>query len=77
MVLDIHGSGFRPEHQARFFRPKDAVTGLSVGRQRVLSGTLIQVIVQVDAAAAAGPLSLALADGQGGQTNVLTLEVAK
>jgi hypothetical protein len=77
MVLDVHGSGFRADHKARFARPKDTQSVFNVVRQRVVSSGLMQVIVQVDAAAGPGTVLFALVDAQGQQSNILNLEIAK
>lgn len=74
-LLDLRGTGLRAEHRALFFKGRDVAAGLRVVRQRFVDGTLIQVLVQVDEGIATGNYSVALADGQGQLTNVLTFRV--
>jgi hypothetical protein len=75
--VDIHGLGLRDEHQIRILKGRAAAAGFTLVRQRRVSDSLIQAVIQVDASAAAGPYSLALADREGNLSNLLVLEVAK
>ncbi len=76
-MLDVRGTGLRPEHQARVVKVKEAVTGVSVVRQKWVDPTLIKVLVNIDAGAAPGAYAVALVDGQGTQTNGLSFSVSK
>jgi hypothetical protein len=73
-LLDVHGKGLRPDHQAVLLRGKAGVAGFTVTRQRYMNPTLIMVFVRMDGVAP-GKYSLALTDPTGILTNVLRLEV--
>jgi hypothetical protein len=76
-MLDVRGTGLRPEHLARVVKIKEAVTGVSVVRQKWVDPTLIKVLVNIEAGAAPGAYAVALVDGQGTQTNGLSFSVSK
>jgi hypothetical protein len=76
-IVDLHGLGFRAEHRIRIWKGRDAAPGFTVVRQRRVSDTLIQAVVQVDAGVAAGPYSLVVVDAGGGVSNLLPVEVPK
>jgi serine/threonine-protein kinase len=76
-LLDLRGTSFRAEHQVSFLKVKEAPTGLTVVRQRLVSPTLIQVLVKVDERAAPGAYGMTLSDGQGQFTNTLAFSVQK
>jgi serine/threonine protein kinase len=77
-ILDVHGTGLKADHRARFSRPKEATaSGINISRVRYVNTTLVQVLLQVDPGASAGPCSLILVDAQGQETNPLGLEVQK
>jgi hypothetical protein len=77
VLVDVHGVGFRSEHQVRTMRGKEAARGIDVVRQRYVSPTLLQVLLKVDATAAPGAYSLFLVDAAGQATNLRPFEVAK
>jgi hypothetical protein len=76
-MLDVRGTGLRADHQARIVKLKEAVTGVSVVRQKWVDPTLIKVLVNIDVGATAGAYAVGLVDGQGTQTNALTFSVSK
>jgi hypothetical protein len=77
VLVDVHGVGFRSDHQARISRPKEAVKGVEVMRQRYVNATLLQVLLHVDAGAPTGGYFLSLVDGTGAATNARPFEIGK
>jgi hypothetical protein len=77
VLVDVHGVGLRSDHQARISRPKEAVKGVEVMRQRYVGPTLLQVLLHVDAGAPTGGYLLSLMDGTGAATNARPFEVGK
>lgn len=77
VLVDVHGVGLRSDHQARISRPKEAVKGVEVMRQRYVGPTLLQVLLHVDAGAPTGGYFLSLVDGTGAATNARPFEIGK
>lgn len=76
-MLDVRGTGLRSDHQARIMRVKEAVTGISVVRQKWVDPTLIKVLVNIEANATPGLYGVALVDGGGTSSNGLNFTVSK
>jgi hypothetical protein len=76
-LLDVRGTGLRSDHQARIMRVKEAVTGVSVVRQKWVDATLIKVLVNIETNATPGLYGVALVDAGGTSTNGLNFTVAK
>jgi cytoskeletal protein RodZ len=76
-LLDVRGTGLRSDHQARIMRVKEAVTGVSVVRQKWVDATLIKVLVNIETSATPGLYGVALVDAGGASTNGLNFTVAK
>lgn len=76
-MLDLRGSGLRPDQQARFVKVKEAPNGISVVRQKYVDSTLIKLLVNLEANMAPGAYAIALSDGAGAMTNTLSFTVAK
>lgn len=76
-MLDVRGTGLRSDHQARIMRVKEAVSGVSVVRQKWVDPTLIKVLVNIEASATPGLYGVALVDGGGASTNGLNFTVSK
>jgi hypothetical protein len=76
-LLDLRGNNFRSEHQVSFLKVKEAPSGLTVVRHRLVSPSLIQVLVKIDERATPGAYGMALADAQGQLTNTLAFSVQK
>jgi hypothetical protein len=76
-MLDVRGTGLRPDHQARILKLKEAPTGISVVRQKFVDGTLVKVLVSLDDSVVPGVYAVALADAQGTITNSLSFTVAR
>jgi hypothetical protein len=77
VLVDVHGIGFRSDHQVRTGHGKDVARGIDVVRQRYVGPTLLQVLLHVDPAAATGAYVLFLVDGAGHATNTRPLEIAR
>jgi hypothetical protein len=76
-LVDVHGAGFRPDHQARILRGGRPAPGVTVVRQRYVSPALLQVLLKLDSEASTGAYQLVVADGTGVTSNVKAFEVAK
>jgi hypothetical protein len=76
-LLDVRGSGLRPEHKALVLRGRDVAPGVSVAGMRYVSASLVQVLVKVDDGAAPGSYQLLLVDAQGQASAPRTLDVLK
>jgi hypothetical protein len=76
-MLDVRGTGLRPDHQARILKLKEAPAGISVVRQKFVDGTLVKVLVSLDESVVPGLYAVALADAQGTVTNSLSFTVAR
>jgi hypothetical protein len=76
-MLDVRGTGLRSDHQARIMRVKEAVSGISVVRQKWVDPTLIKVLVNIEASATPGLYGVALVDGGGAATNGVNFTVSK
>jgi hypothetical protein len=77
VLVDVHGVGFRSDHQVRVSRPREAARGVEVMRQRYVGPALLQVLLHIDAGAPTGGYVLSLVDGAGNATNARPFEVAK
>jgi eukaryotic-like serine/threonine-protein kinase len=73
-LLDVHGRGLRPDHQAVLLKGKAGVAGFVVTRQRYMNPGLVMVFVRMDGVAP-GKYTLAMADGSGTLTNQMRVEV--
>jgi hypothetical protein len=76
-MLDVRGTGLRPDHQARILKVKESPTGISVVRRKFVDATLVKVLVSLDDTVAPGVYAVALADAQGTITNTLSFTVAR
>ncbi|MGH7361302.1 MAG: serine/threonine protein kinase [Candidatus Methylomirabilales bacterium] len=76
-MLDLRGSGLRPDHQARLVKVKENTDGISVARQKYMDPTLIRVLLNLDPNVPPGAYAIALSDGGGGMTNTLPFTVVK
>lgn len=74
-LVDVRGSGLTPNHNPMLLKGKAIPAGLTVTGARYVNDGLLQVFVQVDAAAPAGAYSMVLVDAQGVSTNPLRFDV--
>jgi hypothetical protein len=77
VLVDVRGVGLRSDHQARITRPREAIRGVEVMRQRYVGPALVQVLLHVDAGAPTGGYFLSLVDGAGNATNARPFEIGK
>jgi hypothetical protein len=75
-MLDLRGSGLRPDQQARIIKVKENTDGISVQRQKFMDSTLIKVLISLDPNVPPGPYAVALSDSTG-LTNTLPFTVVK
>jgi Protein kinase domain len=75
-MLDLRGTGLRPDQQARIIKVKENTDGISVQRQKYMDSTLIRVLISLDPNVPPGPYAVALSDA-GGLTNTLPFTVVK
>ncbi len=76
-LLDLHGSGFRPDLRVRVVPLKEAPHGITVMKQVCKSPTLFQVLIDLDTNVNPGAYAVTLADASGRQTTALTFTVVK
>jgi hypothetical protein len=76
-LLDVRGSGLRPDHKGLVLKGRDVAAGVTVINQRFVNPTLVQVMVKIDDSAAAGTYQVLLVDAQGQATSPRPLEVTK
>ncbi len=76
-MLDLRGTGLRPDHQARIVKIKENTDGISVARQKYVDPTLIKVLLNLNPNVPPGPYAVALSDASGGMTNTLSFTVLK
>jgi hypothetical protein len=76
-LLDLRGTGFRPELRVLIVPLREAPRGITVARQRWVSATLVTVLLELDAGVAPGAYLIALEDPGAGQTKPLQFTVTK
>ena len=75
-LLEVRGSGLRPDHRAQVLKGRELAAGINVSQRYVDQG-LVRLILEIGEAAAPGPYLVLLVDGSGQSTNALRLEVTK
>ena len=75
VVVDLRGTGLRPDLRARVLRGLQEASGLHVVRQEPLGAAGFRITLLVDEDAPLGLYSVVLADPEGRLTNSLPLEV--
>ncbi len=75
-MLDLRGTGLRPDQQARIIKVKENTDGISVQRQKYMDSTLIKVLLSLDPNVPPGSYAVALSDSSG-LTNTLSFTVVK
>lgn len=76
-MLDIRGTGLRPNLQARILKVKDIPNGISVVGQKFVDSTLMKILVKLDETVAPGAYAVAVADPEGSLSNGLNFTVAR
>jgi hypothetical protein len=77
VMLDLRGSGFRPEHRARVLSLKKAPRGITVIGQKVVNEGLITVLIELDPKAETGEFAIAVEDSDGTQSAPAIFKVNK
>jgi hypothetical protein len=77
VLLDVRGTGFRPDHRARIVALKQAPNGITISRQKYVNDTLLAVLLELDATVGPGVYGLVLEDQTGPLTSPLTFTVTK
>ena len=75
VALDLHGTGFRPEHKIRLLRGGHEVTGLRITKQTLIDPGHLRVTVYVGADVPLGSYSLVLAEPTGALSEPVNFEV--
>ena len=75
-MLDLRGTGLRPDQQARIIKVKENTDGISIQRQKFMDPTLIKVLISLDPNVPPGAYAVALSDSAG-LTNTLPFTVVK
>jgi hypothetical protein len=76
VLFDLHGTALTADLKARLIAVREPPRGLSVVRQKC-SGTLCNVLVELDDSVKATTYAIVLEDPQGRQTNALTFTVTR
>jgi hypothetical protein len=76
-LLDLRGSGFRPDLRVLVLPLREAPRGIRVARQKWVSATLVTVLLELDASVAPGAYAIALEDPAAGPTKPLQFTVTK
>jgi len=76
-LLDIRGTSLRPTHRVRIVPLKKAPSGISVVRQKLVSDTLITVLVDLAPDVSPGEYGLVVEEPQGPRSNTLIFTVSK
>jgi hypothetical protein len=76
-LLDLRGTGLRPDLRARVLPLKEVPRGITVARQKWVSATLVTVLLDLDDSVAPGAYAIALEDPAGGPVKPLSFTVTK
>ncbi len=75
-LVEVRGSGLRPDHRAQVLKGRELAPGINV-TQRYVDQGLVRLILEIGEAAAPGTYLVLLVDGNGQATNALRFEVTK
>jgi hypothetical protein len=77
-LLDLRGTGLRPDLQARIVAVREVPRGISVARQKWVNANLMTVLLELEGTVAPGAYAVALEDPSGGRlTKPLQFTVTK
>jgi hypothetical protein len=76
-LLDLRGTGLRPDLRARILPLKEVPRGITVARQKWVSASLVTVLLELDENVAPGAYAIALEDPAGGPVKPLQFIVTK
>jgi hypothetical protein len=77
VLVDVRGSGLRPDHNAVIFRNDRVVEDVRVVRHKYASQELIQLLLQLDPTAATGDYTLSLVAPDGSRSNTVVFKVVR
>lgn len=77
VLLDIRGTGLRPDLRVLVTPQKGAARGIAIVRLKWTSASLLNVLIELDASVAPGAYAVALEDAAGNRTNPLLLTITK
>jgi hypothetical protein len=77
VLLDLRGTGLRPDLRVRVLPLREAPRGITVARQKWVSASLMTVLLELEEAATPAAYGIALEDPAGGLTKPLSFTVTK
>jgi hypothetical protein len=77
VLLDVRGTGLRPEHRAKVVPVKEMPHGITIARQKYVNDTLLTILLELDPTVSPGAYALVLENQRGPLTNQLTFTVTK
>ncbi len=77
VLLDLRGTGLRPDLRVRVLPLREAPRGITVARQKWVSANLMTVLLELEDAATPAAYGIALEDPAGGLTKPLSFTVTK
>lgn len=77
MLIDLHGTGFGPQHRVRVLPVKKVPWGITVVRQKLVGGSLITVLMELKDPVEPGEYALAVEDGLGTRSEPVIFEVTQ
>jgi hypothetical protein len=77
ILVDLRGTGFRPELRVRVLPLREVPRGITVVRQKWVSANLVTVLLELDATVTPSAYGIALEDPGGGDTKALSFTVTK
>ena len=76
-LLDLRGTGLRPDLRARVVPLRDVPRGITVARQKWVSANLVTVLLELDEGVTPGSYAIVLEDPAGGPVKPLQFTVTK
>ena len=76
-LLDIRGTGLRPDLRARILPLREVPRGITIARQKWVSAGLVTVLLELDETVTPGAYAVALEDTSGTQTKPLRFTVTR
>jgi hypothetical protein len=76
-LLDLRGTGLRPDLRARVLPLREVPRGITVARQKWVSASLVTVLLDLDQVVTPGVYAITLEDPAGGQAKPLQFTVTK
>jgi hypothetical protein len=76
-MLDLRGSGLRPDLLVRVMALREMPRGITVARQKWVSANLMTALLELDQSVKPGAYAIALEDPRGGPIRTLPFTVTK